>query len=44
LETLEKSKEKLVPWIETCNQYHQNEIRQGESRTGNHSHSRCDKL
>jgi len=40
LETFEKSKEKLVSWIETCRHYYQNEIRQGESRTKNHWHSR----
>ena len=28
---LEKSEEKIVPWIETCNHFYQNESRQGES-------------
>jgi len=36
LETFEKSKEKVVPWIETYNHYYQNKSRQGESRTENH--------
>jgi len=35
LESFEKSKEKVVRWIETCNHYYQNESRWGESRTKN---------
>jgi len=40
LKSLEKRKEKLVYWFETCNHYHQNESSQGERRTKNHWHSR----
>jgi len=40
LETFEKSKEELVPWIETCNHYYQNKSCEGESLSKNHWHSR----
>jgi len=33
INTFEKSKEKLVPWIEMCNHYNQNKSDPGESRT-----------
>jgi len=35
-----RSNEKVVPWIETCKHYYQNESHQGESWTENHWHSR----
>jgi len=33
-------KEKVAPWIETCNRYYQNEGHQSESRTENLWYSR----
>ena len=35
-----KSKEKVVPWIQTCNHYYQNESCWGKTRTDNQWHSR----
>jgi len=40
LEIKKKIKEKVVPWIETCNHYYQNESLQVKSRTKNVWHSR----
>jgi len=37
---LKKSKEKLDPVFEMCNHSYQNKIRQGESQTKSHWHSR----
>jgi len=37
---LKKVKKKMVPWIETCTHYYQNESRQGESRTESLRHCR----
>jgi len=41
LKNFEKSKEKLVTWIEMCNHYCQNKSRQGECQTKKNWHSRC---
>jgi len=39
--SFDKSKRKLVPWIETCNShYYESVSHQSERRTENHWHSR----